>query len=399
MVFFEKEELKLLWPFYLEVLVSKLFFILPGFMVVYFTGLGLSMFQIGLLISVWPLFSLIFDIPTGAVADIYGRKFSVLIGVLLSSICFLILYFNSNYYVILTVMAFVGISFTFVSGANDAWITDLINKKNKNLLHNYFAKSMSLASIGFVISGLVGAYFVKNFGINIIWLATSISFFISFVILLFGKEYYVKKKNVSLKKSISNVVKKTKLSLKYSYNNKALFLILIAGIIMVFAGSFSSTLTWTPLLKNFGYPDYAFGYFISAISAVGIIAPLLSMKLLKKGQERRFLLFSFFGVMIFIFGIIFVINIPLAFFMILGLSFFQYISNPVSNVYFQKYLPTKLRATIGSIESTFISSIGIISLPLVGLLVDLIGPKYTIFISGFLMIPGIIIYYKLKKFD
>lgn len=398
MIFFQKGELKLLWPFYLETFISKLFYILPGFMVIYFLSLNLSMFQIGLLVAFWPLFSLIFDIPTGAIADVYGRKFSVLLGILLTGIGFLVLYFFTDYYIILGVMAFIGVAFTFISGANDAWITDLINKKNKKLLHGYFAKSMSLASIGFVISGLMGAFFVKFFGIRIIWLATSISFFASFIILLFAEEYYTKNKTTLLR-SIWDIKRQTSISLTYSYKNKALFLILVGAIVLIFASSFSSTLTWTPLLKSFGYPDYAFGYFISAISFIGIFAPLISTKLMKKGQERRFILINLFGVTAFTFGIIFVTNIPLAFFMILGLSFFQYIINPASSVYFQRFIPSKLRATIGSIESAFISLFGIISLPLVGFLADSIGPKATIFISGFIMIPGIIIYFLLKKFD
>ncbi len=398
MVLFKKEELKILWLFYVELFISKLFFILPGFMVVYFIGLNLNMFQISLLIAVWPLFSLISDIPTGAIADLYGRKFSVLLGLLLSFIGFLILYFYSNYYIILGVMAFIGIATSLISGAYDAWITDLINKKNKKLLHSYFAKSMSLASMGLVISGLVGAYFVKNFGINIIWLATSISYFISFIMLLFAKEYYIKKKSTFVE-SIKQVNKKTKISLTYAYQIKPLRYILIAGMILVFASAFSNTLTWTPLLKSLGYPDYAFGYFISAISFIGILAPLISLKLMKKEQERTFILYSLIGLTAFIFGIIIVKNIPLAFFIILGLSIFQYIIYPVRGVYFQKFIPSKLRATIGSIDYSLGSLMEIISMPLVGLLVDLIGPKYTILVSGFIIIPAILIYIKLKKLE
>lgn len=398
MMFFKKEELRLLWPFYLERFVFKLFYLLPAFMVVYFTDLGFSMFQIGLLVGMWPLFSLIFDIPTGAIADNYGRKFSVLLGLFLAGIGFLILYFYDNFYLLLATMAFIGISFTFISGADNAWVTDLLNKKHKRLLHHYFAKSMSLSSLGLVLSGIIGAILVKSYGTKIIWLVSSIAFFISVIILLFADENYTKR-NLSLKKSILETNKQTKTSFKYLYKNKILFLILIAGIIFVFASSFSNTLTWVPLLKGLGYPDYAFGYFISAISFIGIFAPLIPLKIMKKGKERKFLLYCFVFSMIFIFGIIFAYNIQSAVIMILGFSLFQYLSNPVSIVYFQKFISSELRATIGSIQSTLISLVGIISLPLVGYLVDNIGAQYTIFLSGFIMIPGIIIYIKLKKFE
>jgi len=74
---FSKSELKILWPFYLESFLGTLLFILIPFEIVYFRSIGLSSTQIGFLIALWPLASLLFEIPTGAVADLYGRKFSV----------------------------------------------------------------------------------------------------------------------------------------------------------------------------------------------------------------------------------------------------------------------------------------------------------------------------------
>lgn len=398
MALFEKNELSLLWPFYLESLISKLLYILPGFMAVYFIGLGWNMFQISLLFAVWSLFSLIFDIPTGATADNYGRKFSVLLGIFLMAIGFLSIYFFTNYFVILGIMAFIGISSTFISGADEAWATDLINKNNKNLLHKYFAKSMSFSSIGFVISGLIGAFLVKSFGINIIWLATSISFFASFIVLLFAKEHYVKNKTTLLK-SVFDIKRQTKISIEYIYNKKTLFYLILAGFFLVFASSFSNLVTWTGLLKSLNFPDYAFGYFMSAIGIIGIFAPLISIKLMKSNQERKFILFSSTGLMIFIFGIIFAYNLVLVFIMILGLSFFQYMITPAKSTYVQKFIPSKIRATIGSINSMSVSVVGIIALPIAGFLADSIGSKYTIFLSGFIVIPAIILLILLKKYD
>jgi len=45
---------------------------------------------------------------------------------------------------------------------------------------------------------------------------------------------------------------------------------------------------------------------------------------------------------------------------------------------------------------TIISIIAIISLPVAGFVLDLIGPQYTVFISGLLMIPSIFVFYKIN---
>ena len=136
---FKKSELRVLWPFYLEPFVVGFLSIFPAFMVLYFRELGFSFFQLSLLLAAIPFFSLIFEIPTGAIADLYGRKFSVVLGVFLQAVGFLLLFFFTNYYSLILIMAFLGIASTLVSGAEEAWITDLINKKNKNLLKYYFA--------------------------------------------------------------------------------------------------------------------------------------------------------------------------------------------------------------------------------------------------------------------
>ena len=70
MKFFKQGELKLLWPFYLDALISPMLFFMPAFVVVYFRDLGLSLFQISILTMMMPLFMFLFEIPTGAIADI-----------------------------------------------------------------------------------------------------------------------------------------------------------------------------------------------------------------------------------------------------------------------------------------------------------------------------------------
>ena len=72
--------------------------------------------------------------------------------------------------------------------------TDLIKKEGKNFLHEYFAKSRSIDSFGLVISGILGAFLVKQFGVSIIWIAAGISFFVTFLLLGFAKEHFIKRK-------------------------------------------------------------------------------------------------------------------------------------------------------------------------------------------------------------
>src|SRR3972149_1959020 len=114
---FKSGELKLLWPFYLDALISPMLFFMPAFVVVYFRDLGLSLFQISLLMMMMPLFMLLFEIPTGAIADIYGRKFSVLLGAIIEGSAIISIFFLNNYYTLLVAFALIGLGSTFNSGA------------------------------------------------------------------------------------------------------------------------------------------------------------------------------------------------------------------------------------------------------------------------------------------
>ncbi|MCK5449702.1 MFS transporter [Candidatus Pacearchaeota archaeon] len=395
MEFFKKGELKLLWPFYLNVLISPMLFFLPAFMIIYFRDLGFSIFQISLLTMMMPLFMLLFEIPTGAVADIYGRKISVLLGMLIEGVTIFSIFFLNNFYHLMFAFALIGLGSTFSSGAKEAWITDLIRKEKKNFLQNYFVKSRSLSNFGLVVSGILGAFLVKQFGVSIIWIFAGISLFTSIMLLGFAKEHFIKRK-VKIKDSFKSLIKQSKVSIRYAKNHHILFLLLIATVLTVFATEFSSSLAWIPLLQNLSFPDYAFGYLWSAIGVIGIFAPLVSLKFLKKGQERKFILNTILLTILVLALVIFVKNIFFAFLIILSQLFLGGMSYPVERNYFHKFIKSKLRATVGSVESMLIGLIGILAMPLAGLSVDYLGPQYTILLSAFLMIPSAVIFFKIK---
>ncbi|MFH1212213.1 MAG: MFS transporter [Candidatus Woesearchaeota archaeon] len=262
-------------------------------------------------------------------------------------------------------------------------------------MHGYFAKSGSIDSLGLVISGILGAFLVKQFGVSVVWIAAGISCFITFLLLSFAKEHFVKR-NVKIKDSFKNIKKQSLISVRYAKNHSVLFLFLIAGAILVFATVFNGDLAWVTFMQELNFPEYAFGYMWSAMGVVGIFAPLISLKLMKKGKERKFILSILILTVLFLLLILFVESIAFAFLVLLSSIFFGRMSSPAERVYFHRFIKSKLRATVGSVESMLIGLIGIIALPLAGLSVDYLGARYTILLSALLMIPAAIIFFKIK---
>jgi MFS transporter, DHA3 family, tetracycline resistance protein len=92
---------------------------------VYFVRVvGLGLFELSLIGVLLMLASLLFETPTGVVADVYSRKLSVVIGGALTGACFLIIGLVPVAWVVFAAALLNAIGDTFVSGALEAWLTD-----------------------------------------------------------------------------------------------------------------------------------------------------------------------------------------------------------------------------------------------------------------------------------
>ena len=86
-------------------------------------------FQLLLLGTVLEGTYLLFELPTGVVADTFGRRVSVVIGVLGTGVAFVVLGLASTYLTAIVSQVLFGIFATFTSGADVAWLTDEIGEE------------------------------------------------------------------------------------------------------------------------------------------------------------------------------------------------------------------------------------------------------------------------------
>jgi len=173
--FFLSKEWKLLWSFYIfDFLFSATAFYMPIY-VLFFQNQGISIAEIGLIFIAYRVSKIIFEIPTGVIADVYGRKFSTILGSLLTYIVWVLISFSSNFESILILYIVMGFSFTFISGAQDAWIYDWLKyNRSKKLYTRYVSRSTMINSLGYIISPLIGGFLAKIISLNYILLITGI---------------------------------------------------------------------------------------------------------------------------------------------------------------------------------------------------------------------------------
>jgi len=94
----------------------------------------------------------LFEVPTGVVADTYSRRLSLIAGYLGMGITWMLVGVFSQPWVIILLWAFWGISYTFTSGAYQAWISDEVGFES---VGRVFLKGARVRYAGTVV-GLIG---------------------------------------------------------------------------------------------------------------------------------------------------------------------------------------------------------------------------------------------------
>ena len=118
---------------------------------------GLSPLQLVLVGSVLEATVLVFEVPTGVVADMVSRRRSVLIGLALTGAGFCI-YAVPVYAVILLAQVVWGLGATFVSGASVAWLMDEVGEdEGRPLLLQAANRGQAAALVGIVLGVGFGA--------------------------------------------------------------------------------------------------------------------------------------------------------------------------------------------------------------------------------------------------
>ncbi len=92
--------------------------------IVFFERRGLSLGEIGMLEFVAIVLLAVSEVPTGTVADTWGRKTSLVIGAALQGLALLGLLTGVLSPAFLLAYIFWGVSFSFISGAADALVYD-----------------------------------------------------------------------------------------------------------------------------------------------------------------------------------------------------------------------------------------------------------------------------------
>jgi MFS family permease len=94
------------------------------------------------------------EVPTGVVADTYSRRLSIIIGLLGTGAAVVLVGVSSAAWIVISLWALWGLSYTFTSGAYEAWITDEVGVENVGSLFlrgQRISFAGALVGLGFMV--------------------------------------------------------------------------------------------------------------------------------------------------------------------------------------------------------------------------------------------------------
>jgi MFS family permease len=322
----------------------------------------------------------IFEIPTGVVADTRGRRTSFLLGtatLFVATLAYLWLWrIQGAFWAWAVVSMLLGLGFTFFSGATEAWLVDGLKAAGyKGKLDNVFAKG-SIASgaamlTGTVAGGLVAQY--TNLGVPYIMriVALAATFVIAFF--LMHDEGFTAKGRTGFFSEVKDVVSE---SMEFGLKTRPIRWMMLSAIFNGGVGIFVFYAMQPYLLELYGDPS---SYAVEGVSASIVAGALVAGGFLVPYiggvfKRRTWLLIA--GLLIGVPALV-LIGLVGSFWIVLGLlavwSLVFAVTGPVRQAYMNGIIPSGQRATVLSADNMLTSLGGVISQPGLGKVADVWG--------------------------
>ena len=341
----------------------------------------------------------IFEIPTGVVADIRSRKLSVITGLALMGIAFIVEGTVPLFSAVIFSQVLWGVGYTFTSGADEAWIADEVKDNELDLIYLRGAQIGQVFSIfGIVVSTVIG-----SMRINLPIIIGGILFIVLAVFLgAFMRETNFKPMSFEERNSWGQMWFTFNEGIKFI---KAKTVMKLVAIMSLLYGLYSEGFDrlWTAhFLENIGFPNF---FDASTIIWIGIIdgsAMLLSIivvqyikkKAEKTGELEKVWILTIINVLMV--GAIVLFSISGNFVMGMSTYLCFYIlrttNGPIYRAWINKNIKSEVRATVLSTYGQIDALGQIIGGPMIGLIALKIYISAAIFVSAVILSPIIVLF-------
>jgi DHA3 family tetracycline resistance protein-like MFS transporter len=384
--------------------------IFTGLTVYYIQTVGMNPLQLVLVGTTVEVTILLFEVPTGVLADTYSRRLSVIIGVALVGICYVIQGSVAIFAVIIVAEIIRGIGETFMSGAESAWIADEIGEERVALAylrHGQMSRIGRFAGIGVAV--ILGSI---SLPLPII-LGGVLQVLLSLVLLLTMPERGFHPTHRSSGEAPWNSMRRiAQEGITVVRGRPVVWMLVLVGIVF---GAFSEgvdRLSEAHFITTFGFPTWPPFLanlqpvvWIGMIDAVGmvlsiVVAEVLIRRWQQEGNRRvgQLLLVSSAALIVAVltFGLAPSFGVALVAAWTIGVL--RSIQYPIAATWLNQHLPSHVRATVLSMVGQADALGQVAGGPVVGL-VGLRSLRAALVFSGLILTPALALYSRGVKLE
>jgi MFS family permease len=348
-----------------------------GINTIFLLDAGLSNFQAFLANAFFTAGQVVFEVPTGIIADTFGRRVSYLLGTITlaaSTLLYLFMWkISGPFWGWALSSVLLGLGFTFFSGALEAWLVDALNfTEFKGKLDDVFAKGQITGGIAMLAGSFAGGLVAQftNLGVPYILRAAILLMNFATAFFLMKDLGFTPKKTSSPVTEIQSIFRS---SLKYGLGNPSVRWIMLAAPFMSGVSFYIFYALQPYLLEMYGNKEaYGIAGLIAMLSALAqILGGVSAPKLRKLFNIRTNIFLSGTILTVLLLVLVSATNnfwIALVLIFFWGLLFAALF--PVRQAYLNGLIPSEQRATVLSFDSLMGSSGGVVIQPALGRIAD-----------------------------
>jgi MFS family permease len=360
-----------------------------GINTIFLLDAGLSNFEAFAANACFTAGMVLFEIPTGVVADRWGRRASFLCGTLTlaatTGLYVLLWQLHSPFIWWAIVSALLGLGFTFFSGATEAWLVDALTiTRFEGQLETVFARGQLVIGVMTLSGSVAGGFLAQLTNLGVPYVARAVVLVVMFVVALImmhdlGFTPARGKRPMAEMKMILNS------SVEHGMKVPAVRAIMLAGMFTGGIGIYVFYALQPHLLNLWGNQKaYGIAGFVAAlVAAAQILSGFLTPLIRRAFQRRTSALLTLEALAVVMLALIGLVgNFWVVIVLIMLWAFAAYVGTPIRQAYLNGMIPSKERATILSFDSLINSTGGIVAQPLLGKSADVWGYQVSYLLSA-----------------
>jgi MFS family permease len=360
-----------------------------GINTIFLLDAGLTNFQAFAANAFFAAGMLVFEVPTGVVADVWGRRASFLLGTVtlaVTTAAYVLLWQAHGPFLLWALISLLlGLGFTFFSGATEAWLVDALRATAfDGPLESVLARGQMIGGVAMLGGSVAGGYLaqVTNLGIPFVLRAVILAAMFAVAFRLMHDVGFSPRRD---SRPLSEMRRIASSSVDYGLRVPSVRWLMLSA---PFTGGVSIYVFYAlqPHLLDLYGNDHAYGIaglaaaIVAGAQILGGMAATGIRRLFRRRTSALIMAEAVSALSLVLVGLTQSFWIVIGLIVVWGLLFSA--AMPIRQAYINDQIPSEQRATILSFDSLMASSGGVVAQPALGRAADVWGYPASYVMSG-----------------